>query len=166
MLCHFLLSEPHSQLSHWVISMQCDELSEPAGPELNGLIPEDNSCLMKELGQWNWPTISNLPMLFLKQSFLTYYCGILINDSAPPSTSVSYIATLLSTNLYSCCPLHNVITCVAECEGQLGAKEGESFHSKDKAMGMRLQCGEASKVCWKPQLDFHVSSLHLFVSKC
>ena len=28
---------------------------------------------------------------------------------------------------------------------QLGATEGESFHSKDMAMAMRLRCGEASK---------------------
>ena len=46
---------------------------------------------------------------------------------------------------------------------QLGATEGESFHSKD--MAMHLRCGEASKVCQKSQLDFNVSSLHLFVAK-
>ena len=65
----FLLSEPHSQLSHWVIPMKCDELSEPADPELSGLISEDCSCLM--LGQWNWPTVSNFPILFPKQLLLT-----------------------------------------------------------------------------------------------
>ena len=49
---------------------------------------------------------------------------------------------------------------------QLGATEGESFHSEDMAMAMRLQCGEANEVCLKSLLDFHVSSLHLFVTKC
>ena len=40
------------------------------------------------------------------------------------------------------------------------------FHSEDMAMAMRLQCGEANEVCRKSLLDFHVSSLHLFVTKC
>ena len=49
---------------------------------------------------------------------------------------------------------------------KLGATEGESFHSKDMAMAMHLQCGEASKVCRKSRaIDFHVY-LHLFVTKC
>ena len=48
---------------------------------------------------------------------------------------------------------------------QLGATEGESSHSRDMAMAMCLQCGEASSVPEISTIDFHVSSLHLFVAK-
>ena len=49
---------------------------------------------------------------------------------------------------------------------KLGATEGESFHTKDMAMAMHLQCGETRKVCRKSlAIDFHVY-LHLFVTKC